>query len=107
MKIKELIIESHEIAKSKGWWDEDRSIPELIALMHSELSEALEEYRDGNSFNVRFDGDKPLGFTVELADVLIRIFDMAGKYELDLDYALEQKIKYNSTRNYRHGNKKA
>ena len=107
MEIKELIIESHEIAKSKGWWDEDRGIPELIALMHSELSEALEEYRDGNSFNVRFDGDKPLGFTVELADVLIRIFDMAGKYELDLDYALEQKIKYNSTRNYRHGNKKA
>ena len=107
MKIKEFIIESPEIAKSKGWWDEDRGIPELIALMHSELSEALEEYRDGNSFNVRFDGDKPLGFTVELADVLIRIFDMAGKYELDLDYALEQKIKYNSTRNYRHGNKKA
>ena len=34
-------------------------------------------------------------------------FDMAGKYELDLDYALEEKIKYNSTRNYRHGNKKA
>jgi len=41
MEIKELIIKSHEIAKSKGWWDEDRGIPELIALMHSELSEAL------------------------------------------------------------------
>ena len=107
MEIKELIIESHEIAKSKGWWAAERGIPELIALMHSELSEALEEYRDGNSFNVRFDGDKPLGFTVELADVLIRIFDMAGKYELDLDYALKEKIKYNATRNYRHGNKKA
>ena len=42
MEIKELIIKSHDIAKSKGWWDEERSIPELIALMHSELSEALE-----------------------------------------------------------------
>ena len=107
MEIKKLIIESHKIGKSKGWWDEDRGIPELIALMHSELSEALEEYRDGKSLNIRFDGDKPLGFTVELADVLIRIFDMAGKYDLDLDYALKEKIKYNSTRKYRHGNKKA
>jgi NTP pyrophosphatase (non-canonical NTP hydrolase) len=107
MEIKELIIKSHNIAKSKGWWDEKRGIPELIALMHSELSEALEEYRDGESLNLRFEDGKPLGFTVELADVLIRIFDMAGKYDLDLDYALNEKIKYNTTRNYRHGNKKA
>ena len=107
LEIKELIIKSHNIAKSKGWWDEERSIPGLIALMHSELSEALEEYRDGESLNLRFEDGKPLGFTVELADVLIRIFDMVGKYDLDLDYALNEKIKYNSTRNYRHGNKKA
>ena len=85
MEIKELIIKSHEIAKSKGWRYGDRGIPELIALMHSELSEALEEYRDEENLNVRFKDNKPLGFTVELADVLIRIFDMAGKYELDLD----------------------
>ena len=107
MKIKELIIESHEIAKSKGWWDEDRGIPELIALMHSELSEALEEYRDGNSFNVRFDGDKPLGFTVELADAIIRIADMCGAYGLDLEESLTKKMEYNKSRPYRHGGKKA
>ena len=97
MEIKELIIKSHYIAKSKGWWDEERGIPELIALMHSELSEALEEYRDGVSLNLRYEDGKPLGFTVELADVLIRIFDMAGKDDLDLDYALNVKCEWTST----------
>ena len=107
MDINKLIEKSHNIAISKGWWDKEREIPELIALIHSELSEALEEYRVSENLDIRYEKNKPEGFVVELADVLIRIFDLSGKYKIDLNKALETKLKYNETREYRHGNKKA
>tara|TARA_X000001036_G_C20315572_1_gene658255 strand:- start:27 stop:350 length:324 start_codon:yes stop_codon:yes gene_type:complete len=107
MDINKLIEKSHDIAISKGWWDKEREIPELIALIHSELSEALEEYRVSENLDIRYEKNKPEGFVVELADVLIRIFDLSGKYKIDLKKALETKLKYNETREYRHGNKKA
>ena len=107
MDINKLIEKSHDIAISKGWWDKEREIPELIALIHSELSEALEEYRVSENLDIRYENNKPEGFVVELADVLIRIFDLSGKYKIDLKKSLEKKLKYNETREYRHGNKKA
>tara|TARA_B100001996_G_C18652295_1_gene589867 strand:- start:43 stop:366 length:324 start_codon:yes stop_codon:yes gene_type:complete len=107
MNINALIEKSHNIAINKGWWDKEREIPELIALIHSELSEALEEYRVRENLDIRYENEKPEGFVVELADVLIRIFDLSGKYEIDLEKALVAKLKYNETRKYRHGNKKA
>ena len=107
MDINKLIEKSHNIAISKGWWVKEREIPELIALIHRELSEALEEYRTGENLDIRYENNKPEGFVVELADVLIRIFDLSGKYKIDLKKALETKLKYNETREYRHGNKKA
>ena len=107
MDINKLIEKSHDIAISKGWWDKEREIPELIALIHSELSEALEEYRVSENLDIRYENNKPEGIVVELADVLIRIFDLSGKYKIDLKKALETKLKYNETREYRHGNKKA
>ena len=46
---------------------------------------------------------KPKGFDIELADALIRIFDLAGRKNIDLDAALRRKLEYNKTRPFRHG----
>jgi NTP pyrophosphatase (non-canonical NTP hydrolase) len=92
------------VAIQHGWDFEEREIPEKIALMHSELSEALEEYRKRNMKMYYLpDSPKPEGFAVELADLLIRVFHMAGRLQLDLEPILEEKMSYNKTRPYRHG----
>ena len=108
MDIKELQIASHAIAVSKGWWEEDRNIGELLALVHSEVSEALEEWRGGEGLAViRMEDGKPTGFPVELADVLIRVADLAESAGIDLNAALKIKMHYNATRPWRHGGKLA
>ena len=109
--LNQLCKDTHENAKSKGWWEQEKSFGELIALVHSELSEALEEYRNGNAPNEivylkGIGGDKPEGIPIELADVLIRIFDLCGRYGIDLDEAVRIKMEYNKKRTWRHGGKK-
>jgi hypothetical protein len=115
---------AHRTALDKGWWvpmadesinydgvkDEgsrERSLPEQIALMHSELSEALEEVRKPNArpFYLDMEKDKPEGWAVELADCVIRIMDTCAYYNQDLQGLIEMKMKYNETRPHRHGGK--
>ena len=103
--IHNLIEEAHQTAVMKGWWPENRSVGEVVALMHSELSEALEEYRENGLIDSYADS-KPEGVTSELADVLIRIFDFCGKYQLPLGKILLEKMEYNKKRPYRHGGKR-
>lgn len=110
--IESLVSESHRIARSKGWWENpDKNVGELLALVHSEISEALEVYRDygieGLTKTWLESDGKPEGFTIELADAVIRIADICGGFNLNLEEAIETKMSFNESRPYRHGAKKA
>lgn len=132
--INDLAKDIHANAIAHGWWDEARSFGDIISLCHSELSEALEEYRAGRKMvwyacqegeiehpcdpqdeydcpnygdeaHCRFRGTKPEGIAVEMIDCLIRILDWCGKEGIDVDELLAKKHEYNKGRPYRHGGK--
>jgi hypothetical protein len=134
LEINELVKIAHKTAIEHGWWEEDRNFGEQIALMHSELSEALEEYRNHRGMTeiyheCRKKGSiccycenglckctdisdpceyaKPCGIPTELADSIIRIADTCGRYGIDLEEVLKIKMEYNKTRPYKHGGKRA
>jgi len=96
--------EVNNIAIDKGWWEGERNEGELIALMHSELSEALEAIRKGNPPDDKI--PEFTGVEAELADVIIRIMDFAAAKGYRVGEAVVAKIIYNKNRPYKHGGKK-
>lgn len=95
---------ANDNAQEKGFWDEPNpNNGEKIALMHSELSEALEYLRQGNPADDHLPQFE--GAVVELADVMIRIFDLCGRHKWPLGDALLAKMKYNKGRPPKHGKK--
>ena len=103
MTLNELAKAINDNAIAHGFWDEERNFGEMIALMHSELSEALEEHREGRPVEWFQSNGKPEGVAVELADCMIRILDTMLSLGVDIDSVVARKMVYNASRPYKHG----
>lgn len=131
--MEQLIKKAHMTARDKGFWDDPRNKPELLMLIVSELSEALEALRKDHFANKMvadtllkdlhldeideeffllegawkesFEKYVKSSFEDEIADVAIRLFDLCGGLDVDLKKHIELKMKYNSMRGYKHGKK--
>ncbi len=88
MTINQLIQEAHNTAKEKGFWDVETNVSVKLMLIVTELAEACEADRKGNKEH----------FTEEIADTFIRLFDLCGGLDLDIETAITKKMAKNKTR---------
>lgn len=102
LEINQAVAVCHKAASDSGWWTDLRTgerlppnVPTKLMLVVSELSEAMEADRKN-----LMDSHLPerSGIEVELADAVIRIFDLAGRLDLDLGGAVVDKLAYNKAR---------
>lgn len=83
----------HSIAKEKGFWETERNIGEALMLVVTEIAEAMEGYRHQDQDN----------FREELADAFIRLLDLCGGLNIDIEDEILKKTKINKNRPYKHG----
>lgn len=128
--LNKLSVEIHENAKSKGFFDSEKNIGEMLCLIHSEVSEALEadrknHYYENSGSMLRGLADKNYGiifhdeqiartafeetvkntFEDELADVVIRVLDLCAFKGIDIESHIKAKMRYNAMREHKHGKK--
>lgn len=136
--LNELVKTCHDKAVDNGFWESQRNFGEMLMLVTSELSEALEENRSVNvhrlyykdvesgknvvghdvyhdpdtklAFKVSDEGEdalplKPEGEIVELVDAVIRLFDILGSYDVNVEEIILEKLAYNASRGHKHGKK--
>jgi NTP pyrophosphatase (non-canonical NTP hydrolase) len=129
--MKDLIKRAHSTAKEKGFWDTERNVSEMLMLIVSEVAEAQEALRKNHYANQevvnslaqdleldktdeefllktlvwkgKFEDNIKSTFQDEIADVAIRLFDLCGGLNIDLQKHIELKMMYNSMRGYKHG----
>lgn len=83
----------HEVNKQNGFHDEYVPVPQFIALVHEEVSEALRADRKGDKENYR----------EELADIIIRVLDRVALEDINIEYEIFRKIQKNRNRGHKHG----
>ena len=120
MTITELVERSHANAVDKGFYGDDgkqeRNVGELLMLIVSELGEALEAHRKDkfsdllalqscgfNNKSIAFERFVKDGFEDEIADTFIRLADMCGYLNIDIEAYIKAKMAYNATREKLHG----
>jgi NTP pyrophosphatase (non-canonical NTP hydrolase) len=105
--ISQMTSEILDVCHAKGWYDQPVSFGEAIALLHSEVSEALEAWRRWGTGDATGADGKPEGVGSEFADVFIRLLDYCSRFDVDLEAEYERKMAYNRSRPYRHGGRRS
>ncbi len=95
MEIRYMVAMAHRTALNKGFWDSDRGVPEVLCNIHEEVSEALQAFKSNN----------PTNLSEEMADIVIRVADACGKWNIDLEREIKIKMETNKMRSRLHGKK--